>query len=208
MRSLFACVYLPVDLFEVGGSGTVAMLTGGITILLRPDTRSQTLGGVEGVRRDWIWECFVGFFPLQSPPMASQERVETMTKGTGFWRCPKPTTYTPGTCELLRGQCIKGRRRAVVSYPLFLSSPLHDLWLSNRIFSLQIRSLEFRKVQGSGSYNLEVTQSQRTKNFRVVNSHEPLRSHFQFPQGRLISSPPIITTVEPTVTCLLLLLCC
>uniref|UniRef100_A0A8C0A2S9 Chromosome 22 open reading frame 23 n=1 Tax=Bos mutus grunniens TaxID=30521 RepID=A0A8C0A2S9_BOSMU len=41
-------------------------------------------------------------FPLQSPPMASQERVETMTKGTGFWRCPKPTTYTPGTCELLR----------------------------------------------------------------------------------------------------------
>uniref|UniRef100_A0A8B9W836 Chromosome 22 open reading frame 23 n=1 Tax=Bos mutus grunniens TaxID=30521 RepID=A0A8B9W836_BOSMU len=34
--------------------------------------------------------------------MASQERVETMTKGTGFWRCPKPTTYTPGTCELLR----------------------------------------------------------------------------------------------------------
>lgn len=34
--------------------------------------------------------------------MASQERVETVTKGTGFWRCPKPTTYTPGTCELLR----------------------------------------------------------------------------------------------------------
>ena len=46
---------------------------------------------------------------------------------------------------------------------------------------------------------MEVTQSQRTKNFRVVNSHEPLRSHFQFPQGRLISSPPIITAVEPTV---------
>lgn len=56
MRSLFACVYLPVDLFKVEGSGTVAMLTGGITILLRPDTCSQTLGGVEGVRRDWIWE--------------------------------------------------------------------------------------------------------------------------------------------------------
>ncbi|XP_010958625.1 UPF0193 protein EVG1 isoform X2 [Camelus dromedarius] len=34
--------------------------------------------------------------------MASQERVETATKGTGFWRCPKPATYTPGTCELLR----------------------------------------------------------------------------------------------------------
>ncbi|XP_043296093.1 UPF0193 protein EVG1 [Cervus elaphus] len=34
--------------------------------------------------------------------MASQESVETVTKGTGFWRCPKPTTYTPGTCELLR----------------------------------------------------------------------------------------------------------
>uniref|UniRef100_A0A8C9CIR1 Uncharacterized protein n=1 Tax=Phocoena sinus TaxID=42100 RepID=A0A8C9CIR1_PHOSS len=34
--------------------------------------------------------------------MASQERVETVTKGTGFWRCPKPATYTPGTCELLR----------------------------------------------------------------------------------------------------------
>ncbi|XP_022374731.1 UPF0193 protein EVG1 isoform X2 [Enhydra lutris kenyoni] len=35
--------------------------------------------------------------------MASQERVETVTKGTEFWRCPRPATYTPGTCELLRG---------------------------------------------------------------------------------------------------------
>ncbi|XP_034843430.1 UPF0193 protein EVG1 isoform X1 [Mirounga leonina] len=34
--------------------------------------------------------------------MASQERVEAVTKGTEFWRCPKPATYTPGTCELLR----------------------------------------------------------------------------------------------------------
>uniref|UniRef100_A0A8D1TMP5 Uncharacterized protein n=1 Tax=Sus scrofa TaxID=9823 RepID=A0A8D1TMP5_PIG len=34
--------------------------------------------------------------------MASQERVETVTKGTGFWRCPKPAAYTPRTCELLR----------------------------------------------------------------------------------------------------------
>ncbi|XP_008589243.1 PREDICTED: UPF0193 protein EVG1 [Galeopterus variegatus] len=34
--------------------------------------------------------------------MASQERVEAVTKGTVFWRCPKPVTYTPGTCELLR----------------------------------------------------------------------------------------------------------
>ncbi|XP_004676507.1 PREDICTED: UPF0193 protein EVG1 [Condylura cristata] len=34
--------------------------------------------------------------------MASQERVEAVTKGAGFWRCPKPATYTPGTCELLR----------------------------------------------------------------------------------------------------------
>ncbi|XP_037369496.1 UPF0193 protein EVG1 isoform X2 [Talpa occidentalis] len=34
--------------------------------------------------------------------MASQERVEAVPKGAGFWRCPKPATYTPGTCELLR----------------------------------------------------------------------------------------------------------
>ncbi|XP_003783499.1 UPF0193 protein EVG1 [Otolemur garnettii] len=34
--------------------------------------------------------------------MASQERVEIVTKRTGFGRCPKKTTYTPGTCELLR----------------------------------------------------------------------------------------------------------
>uniref|UniRef100_A0A8C9KHB6 Chromosome 22 open reading frame 23 n=1 Tax=Panthera tigris altaica TaxID=74533 RepID=A0A8C9KHB6_PANTA len=34
--------------------------------------------------------------------MASQERVEAVTKGTGFWRCSKPATYTPGTCKLLR----------------------------------------------------------------------------------------------------------
>ncbi|KAK1341600.1 hypothetical protein QTO34_018015 [Cnephaeus nilssonii] len=34
--------------------------------------------------------------------MASQDRVKAVTKGTGFCRCPKQTTYTPGTCELLR----------------------------------------------------------------------------------------------------------
>ncbi|XP_007939847.1 UPF0193 protein EVG1 [Orycteropus afer afer] len=34
--------------------------------------------------------------------MASQERVGAMPKGTGFWRCPQTTTYTPRTCELLR----------------------------------------------------------------------------------------------------------
>ncbi|XP_006166306.1 UPF0193 protein EVG1 isoform X2 [Tupaia chinensis] len=34
--------------------------------------------------------------------MDSQERVEAVTKGTGFWRSPRPATYTPGTCELLR----------------------------------------------------------------------------------------------------------
>ncbi|XP_058424379.1 UPF0193 protein EVG1 isoform X2 [Diceros bicornis minor] len=41
-------------------------------------------------------------FPPQGPPMASQERVEAVTKGTGFWRCPKPATYSRRTCELLR----------------------------------------------------------------------------------------------------------
>ncbi|XP_001916499.4 UPF0193 protein EVG1 isoform X3 [Equus przewalskii] len=39
---------------------------------------------------------------FRGTPMASQEREEAVTKGTGFWRCPKPATYTPGTCELLR----------------------------------------------------------------------------------------------------------
>ena len=95
--------------------------------------------------------------------MASQERVETVTKGTGFWRCPKPTTYTPGTCELLRGQCIKGHKKSSGhSYPLFLSSPLLDLWLSNCIFSLQIRSLEFRKV--SGVQVLQLGSDPKSKN--------------------------------------------
>uniref|UniRef100_A0A2K6B4F8 Chromosome 22 open reading frame 23 n=1 Tax=Macaca nemestrina TaxID=9545 RepID=A0A2K6B4F8_MACNE len=35
--------------------------------------------------------------------MASQKQMEVVTKGTGFRRRPKTTTYTPGTCELLRG---------------------------------------------------------------------------------------------------------
>nr|KAF6493899.1 hypothetical protein HJG63_001824 [Rousettus aegyptiacus] len=34
--------------------------------------------------------------------MASQEKVEAVTKGTGLWSCPRQGTYTPGTCELLR----------------------------------------------------------------------------------------------------------
>ncbi|XP_052016404.1 UPF0193 protein EVG1 [Apodemus sylvaticus] len=34
--------------------------------------------------------------------MASQERVDSVTKGTGFHRCRKQAAYTPGTCELLR----------------------------------------------------------------------------------------------------------
>uniref|UniRef100_F7HWU8 Chromosome 22 open reading frame 23 n=1 Tax=Callithrix jacchus TaxID=9483 RepID=F7HWU8_CALJA len=34
--------------------------------------------------------------------MASQ-KIEVVTKATGFRRRPKKTTYTPGTCELLEG---------------------------------------------------------------------------------------------------------
>ncbi|KAM6162499.1 UPF0193 protein EVG1 isoform 1-T1 [Erethizon dorsatum] len=34
--------------------------------------------------------------------MASKERVDAVTKGMGFGRCPKPAAYTPGTCELLK----------------------------------------------------------------------------------------------------------
>ncbi|XP_028726959.1 UPF0193 protein EVG1 isoform X3 [Peromyscus leucopus] len=34
--------------------------------------------------------------------MASQERVDAVTKGNGFRRCRKQVAYTPGTCELLR----------------------------------------------------------------------------------------------------------
>ncbi|KAM5334713.1 UPF0193 protein EVG1 isoform 7-T7 [Glossophaga mutica] len=35
-------------------------------------------------------------------PMASPDREGAVSKGTGFWRCPKQATYTPETCELLR----------------------------------------------------------------------------------------------------------
>ncbi|XP_024904611.1 UPF0193 protein EVG1 isoform X5 [Pteropus alecto] len=45
------------------------------------------------------------------PPMASQEKVEAVTKGTGLWSCPKQGTYTPGTCELLRGDLEKEKQR-------------------------------------------------------------------------------------------------
>ncbi|KAM8777607.1 UPF0193 protein EVG1 isoform 2-T2 [Rhynchonycteris naso] len=34
--------------------------------------------------------------------MGSQERVEAVTKGMGFWRSPKQATYSSETCELLR----------------------------------------------------------------------------------------------------------
>ncbi|KAM5289139.1 UPF0193 protein EVG1 [Ctenodactylus gundi] len=34
--------------------------------------------------------------------MASHERMEAVTKGTGFSRRPKPAAYTPGTCEVLK----------------------------------------------------------------------------------------------------------
>lgn len=102
-------VGLPVCLFGVGASGTVAILTAtsrfswGLTPL--PD-----FGWHSGVREQRLdlgdRGCAIAFFRPQSPSMASQERVEAVTKGTGFWRCPKSATYTPGTCELLRGQCV------------------------------------------------------------------------------------------------------
>ncbi|XP_033622118.1 UPF0193 protein EVG1 isoform X3 [Fukomys damarensis] len=34
--------------------------------------------------------------------MASKERVEAVTKGTGFGRCPQLAAYTPETCKLLK----------------------------------------------------------------------------------------------------------
>ncbi|XP_074247004.1 UPF0193 protein EVG1 isoform X4 [Saimiri boliviensis] len=39
--------------------------------------------------------------PEEGPSMASQ-KIEVVTKATGFRRRPKKTTYTPGTCELLK----------------------------------------------------------------------------------------------------------
>uniref|UniRef100_A0A8D2CW29 Chromosome 22 open reading frame 23 n=1 Tax=Sciurus vulgaris TaxID=55149 RepID=A0A8D2CW29_SCIVU len=33
----------------------------------------------------------------------ASRKVEAVTKGTGFWRCPMAAAYTPGTCELLGG---------------------------------------------------------------------------------------------------------
>ncbi|XP_006890275.1 PREDICTED: UPF0193 protein EVG1 [Elephantulus edwardii] len=35
--------------------------------------------------------------------MANRERLGALTKGTKFWRGPQPATYTPETCERLRG---------------------------------------------------------------------------------------------------------
>uniref|UniRef100_A0A2K6S6Z9 Chromosome 22 open reading frame 23 n=1 Tax=Saimiri boliviensis boliviensis TaxID=39432 RepID=A0A2K6S6Z9_SAIBB len=42
--------------------------------------------------------------------MASQ-KIEVVTKATGFRRRPKKTTYTPGTCELLKGDLEKEKQR-------------------------------------------------------------------------------------------------
>uniref|UniRef100_A0A8D1KNY8 Uncharacterized protein n=1 Tax=Sus scrofa TaxID=9823 RepID=A0A8D1KNY8_PIG len=74
--------------------------------LAGPAPARPKLWVVLGMRKQRLYMgdrgCVVAFFPPQSPPMASQERVETVTKGTGFWRCPKPAAYTPRTCELLR----------------------------------------------------------------------------------------------------------
>lgn len=102
-----------------GRIGHCRDIDGDVTLLwLHPRSR---LGGVGGrgdagaeIRpgRQGLRPCVI---PSQSPPMASQERIEAVTKGTGFWRCPKPATYTPGTCELLRGQCVESGSD---SYPL------------------------------------------------------------------------------------------
>jgi hypothetical protein len=80
--------------------------------------------------------------------MASQERVEAVTKETEFWRCPKPVAYTPRTCELLKGECVKRtQKRAAVTAALCNSVLLpHVLWLSKGYFPFQIRSPGFRKV--------------------------------------------------------------
>uniref|UniRef100_G7PFE4 Chromosome 22 open reading frame 23 n=5 Tax=Macaca TaxID=9539 RepID=G7PFE4_MACFA len=59
--------------------------------LQQPRSRS-----ISAWRRCWCGCKAVG------PPMASQKQMEVVTKGTGFRRRPKTTTYTPGTCELLR----------------------------------------------------------------------------------------------------------
>ncbi|XP_017800796.1 UPF0193 protein EVG1 isoform X4 [Papio anubis] len=59
--------------------------------LQRPRSRS-----ISAWHRCWCGCKAVG------PPMASQKQMEVVTKGTVFRRRPKTTTYTPGTCELLR----------------------------------------------------------------------------------------------------------
>uniref|UniRef100_A0A2R9BST6 Uncharacterized protein n=1 Tax=Pan paniscus TaxID=9597 RepID=A0A2R9BST6_PANPA len=61
--------------------------------------------------------------------MASQKQMEVVTKGTGFRRRPKTTTYTPGTCELLRVMMKESKLTNIQQRHIMdiMKTPIHKL---------------------------------------------------------------------------------
>lgn len=133
--------------------------------LLRP--RSQTLGGVEGVKRLDLGDrgMFRGFSLFRALPWLPGEggdSDEPKEQGSG---CPKPTTYTPGTCSCSEVSALKGTRRRWLQLPSvsqFSPTLTYGLVI---VFSVSDKKPGVQKGSGVQLLQLGSDQSQRTKNF-------------------------------------------
>ncbi|XP_029809413.1 UPF0193 protein EVG1 isoform X2 [Suricata suricatta] len=96
--------------------------------------------------------------------MASQERVEAVTKGTGFWRCPRPATYTSGTRELLRGGDTLPLQCSPTSSQRVLPSkqPASAIYLPP-ILAARPHLRPARVCQAAGAYSREPFKPQATR---------------------------------------------
>lgn len=180
------------------------MLTPGVRILLLPDPAPRLGVVLRGAGAEIGPErhgCVIAVFLLRVLLWLPRRgrRQWPKERGSGAALSRPLTPRGPVSCSEV--SALKDTRRGAMVTVTLWNSVLSYMTCGSAIaiFILQIRSLGFRNVPGS--YNLQVAKSQRTKNFRVVNSCASLRSHFQFPHGSLISSRPATTTVQPTVMC-------
>ncbi|XP_017716785.1 PREDICTED: UPF0193 protein EVG1 isoform X2 [Rhinopithecus bieti] len=126
------------------------------------------------------------------PLMASQKQMEVVTKGTGFRRRPKTTTYTPGTCELLRGgdalplQCSPSSSQRVLPSKQ-IASPIY----LPPILAARPHLRPANMCQANGAYSREQFKPQATRD--LEKEKQRLQNIFAMgkdPEERKRKAPP------------------
>ncbi|XP_011819637.1 PREDICTED: UPF0193 protein EVG1 isoform X3 [Colobus angolensis palliatus] len=124
--------------------------------------------------------------------MASQKQMEVVTKGTGFRRRPKTTTYTPGTCELLReGDALPLQCSPTSSQRVLPSKQIASPIYLPPILTARPHLRPANMCQANGAYSREQFKPQATRD--LEREKQRLQNIFAMgkdPEERKRKAPP------------------